>query len=838
MSSTTTWHAPTDPDVVASTARAALRAPRDEAAARLLRLALEMQSVAVRDVIAHVVEPGATYASLVERAVAAADGGTGAAADGADGADEETVAAWCSLAAAAGLHRATADDLPAAIALYRHARRLAPVGVWTRKHAFWFAQMLWHGGEQEALSRDAELLRHLAPTNRRFLQADLAGHRHGVGSAPWLARLGETLASHGGPPVALGAQGPTPFDRLSAATTTPAAGGATITVVMPAYRPGPDIRTAVRSVLEQSWEDLELLVVDDASGPEHAPLFAEIAACDPRVRVLTQPVNRGTYAARNRALEEARGEFVTFQDVDDWSHPERLERQVRPLLDDPGLLRTLSVSVRCSSDLVFQYLGYVTMRPNASSHLFRRSALDVVGRFDWVRKSADTEFDRRLEAAFPGRRLHLPEPLAFVRLEPDSLSRGDFRPGWMHPARVEYRASMLHWHASVAVGAESPLVPADVTRRPLSAPRPFLRGVADPDGPLDVAVAADWTAEDGASRAAVEEVSALARDGARVGVVQLRSPRSAAPTRAPLPVSLRRLVADGTVTAVSLEEADEVGTLVVREPDLLEWPSTRPVALRPSRVVVVAQSPPTAGDGSDHRWTARDVDRTARALFGVAPHWWPGAEEARRAVAEVVEPERVVADPHPNLLDVGRWATDRTRFRGEVPVVGWVCDEAALSLPADAETLSSVLPLDGSVDVRLLGGRARLRQLLGAVPPAWLVHEKGEITARELMNQVDFLVCFPDAVTADATRTLDEGLAAGCVAVVDRRFEPTFGDGAVYAAPQDVARVVAALRADPAEYRRLSARGAARAARRTTRSTGALGPWWQGAAPVGAAASV
>ncbi|MGH8964378.1 MAG: glycosyltransferase family 2 protein, partial [Actinomycetes bacterium] len=465
--------------------------------------------------------------------------------------------------------------------------RRAPVSDWGAPDLKAFAQLLWASGERDSLRTDTELLAALPQQSRDFLQIDLEGARHGVGSAPWLNLLNDYLEAHGAAPLSLAPAAATPFDRLRSGNLRAADRGPLITVVMPAFRPGPESFTAVRSIVEQTWQDWELLVVDDASGADFDGVFHQIAAMDPRIRVIHQPVNRGTYAARNRALDEAQGEFITFQDIDDWSHPERLARQVQPLLEDPTLLRTLSLSVRCTDGLVFQYLGYNPVRSNASSHLFRRSLLETVGRFDWVRKSADTEFDRRIEAAFPGRMVQLREPLAFIRLQPDSLSRGDFRPGWMHPSRVEYRAAMLHWHRQVEAGASSQ-IPPDVTRRPLTAPRPFLRDLGLPDQPVDIAFVADWTMDGATQRAALEEVRVLRRGGLRVGLVHVRSVFSDAPPRASLSLAARRLLADSTATFVSLEEADHIPTVVVRQPDVLEFPTSRPVALTTDRVVIVA----------------------------------------------------------------------------------------------------------------------------------------------------------------------------------------------------------------------------------------------------------
>ena len=86
--------------------------------------------------------------------------------------------------------------------------------------------------------------------------------------------------------------------------------GPLISVVMTCYKPGPALLTAVRSIVAQSWQRWQLLLVDDASGPQYAPILNEALALDARVELLIQPENAGTYQARNRAMAVAEGEFV------------------------------------------------------------------------------------------------------------------------------------------------------------------------------------------------------------------------------------------------------------------------------------------------------------------------------------------------------------------------------------------------------------------------------------------------------------------------------------------------------------------------------------------------
>lgn len=89
-----------------------------------------------------------------------------------------------------------------------------------------------------------------------------------------------------------------------------------ISVIIPVYNAEKYLRTCLRSVLGQSFRDLEVICVDDGSSDGSAAVLAEFAASDLRVRVLSQP-NEGQGVARNRGLDAATGAYVYFMDADD-----------------------------------------------------------------------------------------------------------------------------------------------------------------------------------------------------------------------------------------------------------------------------------------------------------------------------------------------------------------------------------------------------------------------------------------------------------------------------------------------------------------------------------------
>ncbi|MBI3616099.1 MAG: glycosyltransferase family 2 protein [Candidatus Omnitrophica bacterium] len=127
----------------------------------------------------------------------------------------------------------------------------------------------------------------------------------------------------------------------------------TVSVIIPAYNKARTIRAAVRSVLEQTFTDLEILVVDDGSTDE-TPV--RIQGLSPRVRYFRQD-RQGVSEARNRGIREAQGEIVAFLDGDDLWLPEKLQRQMGVLEQEPRV-----DAVQCSVYLVNDALEVLSAR--------------------------------------------------------------------------------------------------------------------------------------------------------------------------------------------------------------------------------------------------------------------------------------------------------------------------------------------------------------------------------------------------------------------------------------------------------------------------------------------
>jgi glycosyltransferase involved in cell wall biosynthesis len=102
-----------------------------------------------------------------------------------------------------------------------------------------------------------------------------------------------------------------------------------VSVVLPTFNRAQTLQLSIDSVLAQTYENLELLVVDDGSTDETASIVDRYD--DPRVRYHRSSQNRGANAARNRGIRKSQGTIIAFQDSDDYWYPQKLERQLYAL---------------------------------------------------------------------------------------------------------------------------------------------------------------------------------------------------------------------------------------------------------------------------------------------------------------------------------------------------------------------------------------------------------------------------------------------------------------------------------------------------------------------------
>ncbi|WP_428663167.1 glycosyltransferase [Reyranella sp.] len=214
-----------------------------------------------------------------------------------------------------------------------------------------------------------------------------------------------------------------------------------ISVIMSAFNASETIVAAIDSVLSQTLQNIELIVVDDASTDETPHVLSAAASRDARIRILSNSENVGTYVSRNRGISESTGEYVTFHDSDDWMHPERLATHLESMNSNVACSTSNWIRMDASGNIKVRQGGPYT-HVNPASTFQHRRLFEVAGSFDAVRVGADAEFLGRLRARFGPRYVsNLPNCLGIGLHHLRSLTQSgeaafdDFR---YSPVRLSY----------------------------------------------------------------------------------------------------------------------------------------------------------------------------------------------------------------------------------------------------------------------------------------------------------------------------------------------------------------------------------------------------------------
>jgi O-antigen biosynthesis protein len=686
------------------------------------------------------------------------------------------------------------DDQAQALVILARLRR---AGTIAPEHRGLHCQLAYAAGDRTLAATLLHEYDDVAEPIRTAVALDLTNPYAGGTGDGWATGFG-ALLPHPGARVT---DGPgEPIDRLVTGAAQRTGHPVRITTIVTTWRPDQSLLTAVRSLVAQTWTNHEILLVDDGSPVEFDPVLRAAAGLDPRVKLIRMVTNGGTYVARNAGLDAATGDFVTFQDSDDWSHPLRLEKQVAPLLADEAIFSTTSTGMRVTADLVLTRPGVEQTRSyNLSSLMIRRTAaLNRVGYLDPVRKGADAEYVERARAVFgrPATQHLAGPPLALIRLSGGSLSSADYRPGWMHPARRSYLSAFQTWHAKVKDGSADPR-----RARSFVAPR-RIRGENGPRA-YDVVLAGDWTTAGGAGTAGIGQLRALHQRGLRAALLHLdvlanlrEGPRNLDP-------AVQRMVNDGELTQVELTDDVRTRLVVARSARVLQHAPDLPSGVRAQRVVIESST------------VSRSAAATSRRLFGRRPLWAPAGPDGRRLLTAALAEDPLTdggpadlltAVDLPGTVDAAQWRLDRRGPRADRPVIGRRCRGGR----AEWQRLRDELPDSSRVDVRLLDADGTAGRSFGrfGAPRAWLVYGPAEVSLRSFLYQVDFYLHLPrpDA-PADPDPDLLAALAAGCVVLLPYRYAATFGDAAVYCDAAEVPETVRLLHEDRTALRAQAARG-------------------------------
>ena len=124
-----------------------------------------------------------------------------------------------------------------------------------------------------------------------------------------------------------------------------------VSVVIPIYNAEKYIGEAIEGILNQTYKDFELILVNDCSTDNTLEIMKEYAKKDERIRILTNEKNLKVSKTANRGIQEAKGEYIVKQDADDWSYPYRIEKQVEYMESHPQVVLSSGNMEMCDKDM-------------------------------------------------------------------------------------------------------------------------------------------------------------------------------------------------------------------------------------------------------------------------------------------------------------------------------------------------------------------------------------------------------------------------------------------------------------------------------------------------------
>ncbi len=582
-----------------------------------------------------------------------------------------------------------------------------------------------------------------------------------------------------------------------------------VTIIVPTYNAEDTILTTLRSLSAQSWKNLEIIVVDDCSTDHTLDIVENYLKEDNRIKLMQNSRNSGAYVSRNTALEHTTGEFVTVNDADDWSHPEKIATQVNHLIKHTSTIANFSQQVRATTDMTFYRRGkfgqYVFS--NMSSFMFRREpVMHAIGYWDSVRFGGDSEFVRRVKNVFGEKSVVelKTAPLSFQRQTETSLTASSAFgfPGYFMGARKDYLEAQLYHHEHAA----DLYYPFPLEQRPFPVPEPMLpEREKNKRRHFDVIIASEFRLLGGTNASNVEEIKAQKELGLTTGLVQMyRYDLNSVTTLNP---KVREQIDGKQVQMLVYGEKVSCDVLIVRHPPVLQdWQKHLP-DIEAKTIKVIVNQPPKR-DYTINEQALYDIPTSVNRLkeyVGDEGTWYPIGPSVREALETYHQEDlasiNLASHDWLNIIDVEEWKRkERPAKQGPIKI-GRHSRAQYVKWPHDKEELLTIYPESKEFEIHVLGGAQVPKKVLGQIPANWKVYEFGEVEPQEFLKDLDVFVYYTHPGWVEAFgRVIFEAMAAGVPVIIPPSYKNLFKDAAIYAEPDQVQEKVIQVMQDDELY--------------------------------------
>lgn len=321
--------------------------------------------------------------------------------------------------------------------------------------------------------------------NKEYLFSRANAYLNMGNTTKWMHLTNEYLKSEKMSPIALNDVGDNCFQKLKKPDSlqSQSIDGPLVTICMSCYNAEKFVEQAVRSILQQTYKNIEFIVFNDCSTDNTLTILKQLAKTDPRMTVIDNKNNQGTYISRNEAFKMAKGEFFTVLDSDDYALPDRIEVQVKHLKDNPKHMGVLTEWVRMkpNGEFVFRerLKGGCYQHEAVATLMIRTEPIRTsAGYWDAVRFAADTEFLFRIRKKYGKDNVPLLKKITAISLaHEDSLTNNPITGinvngiKGLSPTRIKYRKSWQNWHK----GNKNLYIPHPLSERLFNAPKEMLK---------------------------------------------------------------------------------------------------------------------------------------------------------------------------------------------------------------------------------------------------------------------------------------------------------------------------------------------------------------------------
>ncbi|RVV98322.1 glycosyltransferase [Mesobaculum littorinae] len=683
------------------------------------------------------------------------------------------------------------------------------------------AKVLWAASLDADAGHDTRAIRladeHLSEKTRHtlsLLKANAASKKRNFES--WRDQVNEFLTHFDLAPIKLKGYLGSLFERLTTSELPKIQHGPLVTVIMPAWNAASTIEYAVRSILNQTWQPVQLIIVDDASTDTTWQIIKTLAAEDDRILPLRNTQNVGPYVSKNIALKYAQGLWVTGHDADDWAHPQRLESHIKFLTASKktaslmGMVRMTGSGKFCRFSPIGKNTADGACVAGFISMMCDRIFLDQrVGHWDEMRFGGDSELIHRLEASLGDQLPRFHSVGMFCLDNPDGLTNhpqfGHGPGGKVAKERRDYKTEFQKWHQSLS-GNKYYLDFPQRTRRfpapesalntPGKAAEVFQEHVkvastsSEREVSTDICVITDLRFPGGNASSTIDELKFFQSKGLNITLIHCPVDRDLGK-----PISERYYEFGHLIKTFGDFSRLACKTLIVRSPGVivsqLFQAHESKVHANSAYFVINNSQKRTSGEAV---YSIADMVETIDHVSAEKKEICPISPVMRRELCSDVRDHAFSGRDWTPTFDLESYnVPPRAELRPPYRIGRHGRDGGEKWLE-DKYLLLSAYPTDDDFHIEILGGAKNAARILGALPANWTVHEFGSISPKEYLQNLDAFVYFPNtSLNEGFGRTIVEAMIAGIPCILPSKFEEVFANLAFYCKPEEVAPLIREL---------------------------------------------